>query len=89
MNKKRILVAIGVSAIAVAVAFNFNISLRGESLSYLSLAYVEALAECEESIEKKGSIIVVTVCDRKTSVGGQLLNLNCDADDSTPCSFTN
>ena len=48
MNKKRFFAGIGAVAIASVVAFNFNIGLRGEFLSDLTLANIEALALGED-----------------------------------------
>ena len=60
MNRK-ILYGLAVLAIAVVAAFNMNISSKGDGLSDLSLANVEALAQTETTEEFKE----FTGCDPK------------------------
>jgi hypothetical protein len=49
MNKKKILGALAVLAIAAMAAYHVNVNTRGNGLSDVSLANVEALAENEGS----------------------------------------
>ena len=46
--------------------------------------------DCEGSVSCEGSVIIVTVCDRSTSITGVILNTPCDKDDpGKKCTFTN
>ncbi|GHT61489.1 hypothetical protein AGMMS50239_12500 [Bacteroidia bacterium] len=87
--KKIILSGAALLAIAAGAVFNVNLNSQSNKLSAVSLANVEALAECENTVNTSGSIITVTVCNRKTNVGGTLLGVSCNADATTSCSFTN
>jgi hypothetical protein len=87
--KKKIIGGIAVLAIAAAAAWNVNLSSNGNDLSDVSLANVEALAECENTVDTSGGLIVVTVCDRKTSVMDLFLGIKCNTPDNTSCQFTN
>jgi len=58
-------------------------------MSLLALANVEALAQCEDSVSRSGSMIIVTVCNRKTSIADALLGVKCGTTSSSSCSFTN
>jgi hypothetical protein len=44
---------------------------------------------CTDSIKKKGSIIYVTVCNRKTSLLGAVAGLSCDVVATESCTFNN
>jgi hypothetical protein len=44
---------------------------------------------CTDKITRKGSIIYVTVCLRRTSFIGALAGLSCDEIASSNCTFTN
>lgn len=45
-------------------------------------------SDCPKTVIN-GTIITTTVCNRKTSTAGVLLNVKCDTDAETSCSFTN
>jgi hypothetical protein len=87
--KKKILGGIALLAIAAVAAWNVNLSLQSNDLSGISMANVDALAECENSVNISGGIIVVTVCDRKTPWIAGILGVSCSANASTSCQFTN
>lgn len=72
---------------SIVLAANTNVGLQKPS--DLKLNKLEAFAECENSVKVDGSIITTTVCNRKTNVGGAILNVKCNADATTKCSFTN
>lgn len=44
---------------------------------------------CKDKIERQGSLIIVTVCERRTSILGGLAGLSCDVVSIESCSFTN
>lgn len=85
--KKKLCVIGTIFTFAVIVAVSTNISFQKST--DLKLNKLEAFAECENSVKVNGTIITTTVCNRKTSVGGVLLNVKCDDTATTSCSFTN
>ncbi|WP_313381507.1 NVEALA domain-containing protein [Proteiniphilum saccharofermentans] len=86
--KKKIFVGIAVLAMAAIAAFNVNLNTNSE-VSLLTLANVEALAQCENKVEVNGQIITTTVCNRKTSTMDRLSGYKCATEASTSCQFTN
>ncbi|MCS5491352.1 hypothetical protein [Algoriphagus limi] len=50
---------------------------------------LEGEEECEDSIEIDGETITVTVCGRKTNLWGLIDGIDCNAEATTSCSFTN
>lgn len=44
---------------------------------------------CEESIDSSGTIIVVTVCGRRTSLMGPAFGISCNVLADSECTFTN
>lgn len=44
---------------------------------------------CEDKVERQGALIVVTVCERKTSFLGGLIGMSCNAPSLESCTFTN
>ena len=88
--KKKILGGLAVLAIAAIAAWNVNFGSKTEGMmSDVKLANVQALADCEDSIVINGTIITVTVCNRRTSVGNSLTGICCGDTDDNSCSFTN
>jgi hypothetical protein len=68
-RKKMVLTIMGVAAFAAAVVFNVSLGSRGESMSDLTLANIEALATSETSDEFTGSTCCVA-CTDKVSCDG-------------------
>jgi hypothetical protein len=86
---KKFLSGSALLAIAAVAGWNVSINSQKSDTSGLSLANMEALAECENSVKFSGSIIVVTVCDRKTPWIAGMLGVSCSENASTSCQFTN
>lgn len=56
-----------------------------------SIANAQSLAgeeDCEDKVERNGSIIRVTVCSRTTDLFGLLAGRDCNAESTSSCSFT-
>jgi hypothetical protein len=89
--KKKIFISFAALAVAAVAAWNVYLASAqsNNELSELMLANVEALAECEESIKKKGSEVTVTVCKRKTGIIQGAQGIHCGKDAETSCTFTN
>jgi hypothetical protein len=93
MKIKKIIYSI-LTIVIIAIAI-INVRLgqesekRAKSLSLANGFTLEALADCEDSIESTGNIIWVTVCKRRTDNAGQSIGLKCNANADTSCSFTN
>jgi hypothetical protein len=81
----------GIALLAIAAVAAWNVSLGTESseLSSISLANVEALAECEDTVERSGGIIIVTVCERKTPWYSGVMGVSCSKSATTSCQFSN
>ncbi|WP_144602188.1 hypothetical protein [Algoriphagus algorifonticola] len=54
-----------------------------------SAQVLEGEEDCEDSIDIDGETITVTVCGRKTNLWGLIDGIDCNADATTSCSFTN
>ena len=88
--KKQVLGGIAVLAIAAVAAFNVNLNMNQKSdMSLLALANVEALAKCEDKVERDGGTIITTVCDRKTGALDRLFGICCGTEASSSCSYSN
>jgi hypothetical protein len=87
--KKKIFGGIAVLAIAAVAAINVNFNSQNNDLANISLANVEALAGCEDTVTTRGNIIIVTVCNRKTSFTGTLIGISCGSTATVSCQFTN
>lgn len=71
----------------IAALALFGLSQSGSA--FQSLAGVGGPGNCQESIEKDGETITVTVCNRKTSVLGRLMGVKCNVGGFHKCTFTN
>lgn len=88
---KKLLIASGALTICTGAVLNFLLARQPQNqFSDLTLADIETFAvPCQEGIDMSGSLIVVTVCNRKTDVLGWLTEVMCNADATIACQFTN
>ncbi|MGM0946363.1 MAG: hypothetical protein ACQEW9_14355 [Bacteroidota bacterium] len=73
----------------------FGVAFLGAMMCTIFVSYGQASVDpsegepCEDSIDIDGETITVTVCGRKTNLWGLIDGIDCNADATTSCSFTN
>lgn len=77
--KKKIIGSM-VVAITAITAFNINLNVVENNSSHFYLSNIEALAACEERIQKDGPFITAIVCNKTTSWLDDLRNLPCNTE---------
>jgi hypothetical protein len=90
--KAKLFIGLAVATVAIAAATVFTVNHFSPKSQLLDLnrANIEALTKCEDSVDSSGgAIIVVTVCNRRTSWVGNLFGAECNKTDTTSCQFTN
>jgi hypothetical protein len=86
---KKVLLSIGLMMIIAIAGVNIYLAENGKRCHRLSYKDIVALSDCEDSVERQGSMITVKVCNRKTSWWNSIIDISCGTDATASCSFTN